>query len=147
MRPEWQRFWKETGRNLIYIPLGMLISFIPFLINYSEYRMKGTLLREFLSLLFFGLYISTAITLVFMAAYTLLTIIYIKTRIQLWNSILLQIAIAIFATVIAISSALFFRARLQGKTMERAYLFEGLLFGGFIAVVFLLYSAYQQAHR
>jgi two-component system, LytTR family, sensor kinase len=147
MRPEWRRYWKETIRHLIYIPAGLLISFIPFLFTIREYRQQGILLDKFISQLTFGLTISAVITLFFLVAFALFTIIFIKTKIQLWNFFTLQIAIAIFATVIGVWSALFLRAWMAGEKMERGAFFSALAVGLFMAIMFLLHSAYQSARR
>lgn len=147
MRTEWRRYWKETTRNLIYIPVAILISFIPFLFNISEFRQQGILFDKFISLLTFGLTISIVITLFFLVAFALFTLIFIKTKLQLWNFFYLQVALAILATVIGIWSALFLRAWMAGEKMERAAFFPSLMIGLFMVIMFLLHSAYQSARR
>jgi two-component system, LytTR family, sensor kinase len=147
MRPEWRRYWRETRRNLIYIPLGMLISFIPFLFFIVEFRQRGILLEKFISFLIFGLTIATVISLFFMAAYAVFTFIFIKTRFPFWTSFYPQIATAIIAIVIGIWSAVSLRAWLAGEEMEWSAFFSALAFGGVMTVLFLLYSAYQRTRR
>lgn len=147
MRPEWRRYWKEVRRNLIYIPAAILISFIPFLFNITEFRQQGILFAKFIALLTFGLTISAVITFFFLVTFALFTVIFIKTGLQLWNSIYLQIAIAMLATVIGIWSALFLRAWMAGEKMTRAPFISTLVFGIFMAVMFLLHSAYQTARK
>lgn len=147
MRPEWRRYWRETRRNLIYIPLSLLIAFIPFLLFISEYRQRGVLLKEFISFLSFGLTISAVISLFFMAAYALYTLFFIKTGFPFWTSFYLQIATAILAIVIGIWSALSLRAWRAGEKMEWSAFFSALTFGGFMTVMYLLHAAYQRTRR
>ncbi len=132
---------------MIYIPVAILISFIPFLFNISEFRQQGILFDKFISLLTFGLTISIVITLFFLVAFALFTLIFIKTKLQLWNFFYLQVALAILATVIGIWSALFLRAWMAGEKMERAAFFPSLMIGLFMVIMFLLHSAYQSARR
>jgi sensor histidine kinase YesM len=147
MRAEWQRYWKEITRNLIFIPVSIAISFIPFLFFIQEYRERGILFEKFIGLLAFGVTISAVITLFFLAAYAIFTIIYIKTRFQFWTSFSLQIATAILAIVIGIWSALSLRAWIAGEQLQWPAFFSALVFGGFMTVMFLLYSAYQKTRR
>jgi two-component system, LytTR family, sensor kinase len=147
MRPEWHRYWKETYRHLIYIPAGILISFIPFVFFIKEYHQQGILLDRFLGLLTFGLTISSVISLFFLAAYAVFTLIFIKTKLQFWTSFYLQIATTILAIVLGIWSALSLRAWMTGERMQWSAFFANLVFGGFMTVLFLLYAAYQRARR
>lgn len=120
---------------------------IPFLLNLQENLQKGELLKSLLRFLGFGLVVTIIITIFFAAAYATLTVVYIKTKLQLWDSILLQIAFAILATIIGIGGALYLRARLAGEEMKQEAFFSSLVFGGFILLIFLFYSAYQEARR
>jgi sensor histidine kinase YesM len=147
MREEWHRYWRETRRHLIYIPLGLLISFIPFLFFINEYRQKGILLEKFLNLLSFGLTISFVISLFFIAAYAMFTLIFIKTRLQFWTSFPLQIVTTVLAIVLGIWSALSLRAWIAGERVQWSAFFANLAFGGFMTLIFLLYAAYQRARR
>jgi sensor histidine kinase YesM len=147
MTPQWQRFWKETRRYLLYIPIGALIALVPFFLNISEYKTNRVVVSQFISFLTFGLMISLVVTIFIASAYAMLTLIYIKTKLQLWESTFLQIAIAVVGTVLGIWSALSVRAYMAGERVERTSFFAALAFGGIIAMVFFLYSAYQDARR
>lgn len=147
MKEEWRQYWKETTSHLAYIPIAMLLSFIPFLFFINEYRQQGILLERLIALVLFGLGISVIITACFMVIYAILTIIHIKTGFEFWNHLYLQIAIATLSIVTGIWSALSIRAWIVGVKLQWATFFSALVFGGFITVLFLLYSAYQDARR
>ena len=147
MRDEWRRYWKETRRYLMYIPLGTLIALFPFMLNFEEYKKNGVVLRNLISYMAFGLLISCLVSVFITAPYAVFTLIYIKTKVRLWDSVLLQIAIAVMGTGMGIWSGLSLRAYLIGERLERSAYFAALVFGGMIAVAFFLYSAYQQARK
>jgi sensor histidine kinase YesM len=147
MRPEWKRFWQETRRYLVYVPIGALISLIPFILNIGEYKKNQVIVSQFFLFLAFGLTISLVVMAFISSAYALLTLVYIKTKLQLWGSTFLQIAIAVVGTVLGIWSTLSVRAYFAGESLERPAFFAVLIFGSIIAMVFFLYSAYQDARQ
>jgi sensor histidine kinase YesM len=147
MRPEWRRYWRETYRNQIYIPAGLIISFMPFLFFINEFRRKGVLLDEFLSWLSLALTIATVISVFFLAAYALYTFIYIKTKFPFWTSFPLQIVTSILAIVVGIWSGLSLKAWMAGEKLRWSAFFSALVFGGFMTLLFILYAAYQRTRR
>ncbi|MBI3651445.1 MAG: histidine kinase [Acidobacteria bacterium] len=134
-------------RYLINFPIGMGIALIPFFLELQEHRTKGQVAWMLFLSLVFGLVVTTMVMLAFAAVYAGLTLIYIKTRFQLWNSFLLQIAVGLLGAVLGIWTAAQVRARLTGRVVEKNALFGALVAGGVIAVFFLLYNGFQNARR
>lgn len=143
MNAAWRRYWKEMFYYSRYIVGGLLVSLIPFLLNFNSWRDKGSLLDGLLSSLMFGLVVSITIWSTFAATFAGMTLINIKTG---WPFR----APKYFVIVVAGLGMLlgwWIISHIRGNPVEGSDWLSAMVFGGLILMLFFFHFAYRQARE
>jgi signal transduction histidine kinase len=144
MRDEWKIFWREIWRYLRWLPLGLLIALIPFLLSLPARPRSEEMWLSLGVAALYGLIVPLTIMLLFAAVFAVRTQLAIKTGHRITVNTPVYVLVNAVGMALGVWLAMWIAHHLFGFPMAGAALLSGLTFGGLIVVVFAFHFAYQQ---
>jgi sensor histidine kinase YesM len=146
MTEQWREYWRRMLRHFVYLPIGIGVAFIPFLLGFREYQAQGQLARGVSIALSYGVIVSLSVFAHFAAVYAILFALGPKTMERWGMSLLFQVAVAALGTGVGIWLTMLARNVLAGEKVGGDFL-PSLVFGLFCMVLFSLFLAYRQVRE